>query len=336
MKRYSRFMVLFLVVAMMVTVFAVTADAKAKYKLRFAGNYAPDHPGTKSQYDIAEEVKEATNGEVEIMVYPAGQLGDYTQVYEDVMRGNVDMGFFYITGQYNPMLEISSMPYLATTYEGLGKVFSPESFWYKTYDAAHGEVGVKLLGVYVDNFISISTVKEVTDPFDVQANHNILIRIPPSELYKVTMKDLNYDTVTINWSDLYTSMQTGVCDGSVGQTAALIYFQFRDLVKHFYPIRIFVENVSYIINKDTFEGLPEEYQKIVFDACQKQARLSIENAEKSEAEYQKKLEENGVKIHEVTQEDIETLATQVRKASWPKFSKMFGEEVIQGLIADTK
>ena len=124
MKKYSRFMVLFLLVAMMVTVFALAADAKVKYKLRFAGNYAPDHPGTKSQYDIAEEVKQATNGEVEIMVYPGGQLGDYSQVYEDIMRGNVDMGFFYITGQYNPMLEISSMPYLATTWKASPR-FSP-------------------------------------------------------------------------------------------------------------------------------------------------------------------------------------------------------------------
>ena len=335
MKKYSRFMVLFLLVAMMVTVFALAADAKVKYKLRFAGNYAPEHPGTKSQYDIAEEVKQATNGEVEIMVYPGGQLGDYSQVYEDIMRGNVDMGFFYITGQYNPMLEISSMPYLATTWEGLAKVFSPSSFWYKTYEAAHAEVNVKLLGVYVDSFISLATMKEPTDPFNVEANHNILIRIPPAELYKVTMKDLNYDTVTINWSDLYTSMQTGVCDGWIGGTATLNYFQFRDLIKDFYPVRMFVENVSYIMNVDAFERLPEEYRKIIFDACQKQARLSVENAQKTEAEYQKKLaEENGVKIHDITQDDIEALAVQVRKVSWPKFSKMFGEDVIKGLMAD--
>ena len=333
----SKPVVLFLIVCMLVIIFAFGVEAKAKYTLRFAGNYAPDHPGTESQYIIAEEVKKATNGEVEIIVYPGGQLGDYSQVYEDIMRGNIDMGFFYITGQYNPMLEISSMPYLATSWEDLKKIFGPGSFWYKTYEEAHADVGVKLLGVYVDSFISLASIEEPTDPFNAEVNHNILIRIPPSELYKVTMKDLNYNTVSINWSDLYTSMQTGVCDGWIGGTATLNYFQFRDLIKQFYPIKIFVENVSYIINKDIFEKLPKEYQKIIFNACQKQAMISIDDAEETEAEYQKKLsDENGVKIHEVSEEEIAVLADQVRKVSWPKFAKMFGEDIIEGLLSDTK
>ena len=63
--------------------------------------------------------------------------------------------------------------------------------------------------------------------------------------------------------------------------------------------------------------------------------MSVENAQKTEADYQKKLaEENGVRIHDISQEDIEALAAQVRKVSWPKFSKMFGEDVIKGLMAD--
>jgi len=333
----TKLAVLFLMVCMLVMISAFGVGAKAKYILRYAGCLAPDDPGTKGQYTIAEEVKKATNGEVEIVVYPANQLGDYTQIYEDVMRGNIDMGNLYITGQYNPMLEICSLPYLTTSWEDLKRVFRPGSFWYKTYEEAHAKVGIKLLGVDVDSFISLATMKEPTDPFNAAANHNILIRIPPSEIYKITMKDLNYDTVSVNWSDLYTSMQTGICDGWVGGTATLNYLQFRDLIKHFYPIRIFVQNVSDFINKDVFEKLPEEYQKILIDACQKQSMLSIVNAEKREAYYRKKLrDEYGVKIHEVSQAQIDALAAQVREVSWPKFAKIFGSDIIEGILSDIK
>ncbi|MCF7936123.1 MAG: TRAP transporter substrate-binding protein DctP [Synergistales bacterium] len=324
--------------SLMVVAFAFGAfAAEPEYTLRFAGSYAPDHPGTATQYAIAEEVAEKTDGKVKIEVYPASQLGDYVQVYEDVIRGSVDMGYFYITGQYNQMLEICSMPYLTTSWEGLKDVFSPGSFWYETYEEAHAKVGVQLLGVYVDSFISLATVKEPADPFDPEANHEILVRIPPSELYKVTMKDLNYDTVTINWSDLYTAMQTGVCDGYIGGTASLNYFTFRDLIKNFFPVRMFVENVSYIMNKDLFEEMPEEYSRIILEACQKQASKSIVEARKQEEKYQRKLaEEHDVVIHDVSQEEIDALAAHVRKVSWPKFSKMFGEEVIEGLLEDVQ
>jgi len=285
----TKLAVLFLMVCMLVMISAFGVGAKAKYILRYAGCLAPDDPGTKGQYTIAEEVKKATNGEVEIVVYPANQLGDYTQIYEDVMRGNIDMGNLYITGQYNPMLEICSLPYLTTSWEDLKRVFRPGSFWYKTYEEAHAKVGIKLLGVDVDSF------------------------------------------------NLYTSMQTGICDGWVGGTATLNYLQFRDLIKHFYPIRIFVQNVSDFINRDVFEKLPEEYQKILIDACQKQSMLSIVNAEKREAYYRKKLrDEYGVKIHEVSQAQIDALAAQVREVSWPKFAKIFGSDIIEGILSDIK
>lgn len=316
--------------------FSIGAEA-AKYEVKFAGNYAPDHPGTLAQYEIAKEVLEKTKGEVNITVYPAGQLGDYTQAYEDVMRGNIDMGWFYITGQYNPVLEISSLPYLATDWEELKRVFSPGSFWYSTYEAAHGNIGVKLLGVYVDSFISLATVKELNEPLNPNANHKAKIRIPPTEIYKITMDSLNYDTVSINWSDLYTAMQTGVCDGWIGGTAALNYFQFRDLIKSFIPIRAFVENVSYVYNAEKFSKLPAEYQKIIFEACQRQAIKSIADAQANEALYQEKLsKESKVDIMEVTDAQIEKLADHVRKDAWPKFSKFFGKEIMDGLVKDAK
>ncbi len=318
--------------------FAVSVAAEAaKYEIKFAGNYAPDHPGTLAQNEIAKEVLEKTKGEVKITVYPGGQLGDYTQAYEDVMRGNIDMGWFYITGQYNPMLEISSLSYLATDWKELKRVFSPGSFWYKTYEGAHAKVGVKLLGVYVDSFISLATVKPLNDPLNPKANHKGKVRIPPSEIYKLTMDSLNYDTVSINWSDLYTAMQTGVCDGWIGGTAALNYFQFRDLIKQFMPIRAFVENVSYVYNAEKFAKLPAAYQKIIFEACQKQAKKSIDDAQKNEALYQEKLsKEHKVAIMKVTDAQIKALADHVRKDAWPKFSKLFGKDVMDGLVKDAK
>ena len=40
---------------------------------------------------IAEQVKEATNGSVEIIVYPQGQLGDETVMLDSTLSGTLDM-----------------------------------------------------------------------------------------------------------------------------------------------------------------------------------------------------------------------------------------------------
>lgn len=61
-----------------------------------AGQYAPDHSTTKLQYKFKEIVEAESNGEIEIKVYPANQLGDYTQVYEELRRGpSIWLQFLY-------------------------------------------------------------------------------------------------------------------------------------------------------------------------------------------------------------------------------------------------
>ncbi|MDL2226080.1 TRAP transporter substrate-binding protein DctP [Deltaproteobacteria bacterium OttesenSCG-928-M10] len=307
------------------------------HKLKFAGPYSPDHPGSIAQQTIADEVFAATNGEVEITVFPGGQLGDYTQLYEDVMRGSVDMAWLYVTGQYNPMLDITSLPYLSTKYEELEGLFSPGSFWYEAYEGAHAKVGVQLLGVYVDGFSGMIMTKEANEVYSPTANHKVKIRIPPADAFKWTMDPLNWNSVTINFSDLYTAMQTGVVDGYMGSSAILVYYNFRDLVKYFYPMSIYIDNFSYIINSDLWAKMKPEHQKAIMDACQKQARLSIELSKSNEDTYRKKLQdEYGVKIPEPTEEELTNLVNYVRENCWPLFNEAFGEEFMSKLRESVK
>ena len=54
---------------------------------------------------------------IKITVYPANQLGDYTQCYEEIMKGSIDTGALSIPNQYDPLLEIPYLPMLAGTYD---------------------------------------------------------------------------------------------------------------------------------------------------------------------------------------------------------------------------
>ncbi|MDD4160455.1 MAG: C4-dicarboxylate ABC transporter substrate-binding protein, partial [Synergistaceae bacterium] len=58
--------------------------------LKFAGQSPPDHFATASMKEIAKEVAQKTNDRIQIKVYPASQLGDYSLVYEELIRGTVE------------------------------------------------------------------------------------------------------------------------------------------------------------------------------------------------------------------------------------------------------
>ena len=75
--------------------------------LRFANQVPVEHTATKLMHQVADEVKEKTNGRIEIVVYPANQLGDYTLVYEELIRGTIDMAAISIPSQFDPRLELT-------------------------------------------------------------------------------------------------------------------------------------------------------------------------------------------------------------------------------------
>lgn len=104
--------------------FLATCSEAAEVKLRFAGQFPKDHSATKFMYEIADGVKAKTDGRVEIEVFPANKLGDYTIIYEDLMRGAVDMALISVPSQFDPRLELVYLNAFAN-YDVLKKNFSP-------------------------------------------------------------------------------------------------------------------------------------------------------------------------------------------------------------------
>jgi TRAP-type C4-dicarboxylate transport system substrate-binding protein len=64
------------------------SEAAETLKIRMAGQSPLEHQATIHQMKFAKEIEEATDGRIQIKVYPANQLGDYIQVYEEVIKGS--------------------------------------------------------------------------------------------------------------------------------------------------------------------------------------------------------------------------------------------------------
>lgn len=69
---------------------AIASGAHAE-TLRLSTLDKPGSDGANAAQAYADLVKERTSGRIEITVYPASQLGDWTEVYSQVIAGAVDM-----------------------------------------------------------------------------------------------------------------------------------------------------------------------------------------------------------------------------------------------------
>jgi TRAP-type C4-dicarboxylate transport system substrate-binding protein len=148
------------------------------------------------------------------------------------------------------------------------------------------------------------------------------------DVYKLGAETMGYRTVTIPWADVYTSMQTGVCDGVDGMDTIAAWDNLRDVMKYWYQLNYSVENWNYLISEITWNKLSPEDQKILAEACAKVTQIGVELAEKDQDKHLDLMREKGIQVFTYTPEELGPLFTAVA-ASWDQLKGKFDPDMIE-------
>ena len=311
----------------LVVFFAGTAFAAPEISIKFAGQNPADHPATDVMNQIAAEVAEKSGGRIEIKVYPANQLGDYTLVFEELIRGTIEMACISVPSQFDPRLELVYVNGFVRGYDDVKKVFAPESWLFGKMGELIGNLEVKLLGFFVEGMIGTGSTKAAVDPLNPKVAKDVLVRVPNMDVYKLAAEAMGYRTVTIPYADVYQSMQTGVCDGVNGYPTAQAYTALRDVLKHWYATNYSMECLNIMFSGKAWKGLKPEDQKIIQDAVSRGAAKSIEMAEETDAKYMQMMRDYGIEVHTYTQEELTPLA-EACATTWEKLEKNMTKELM--------
>src|SRR6056297_120302 len=318
---------------------SVKAEDFKPVVLRYANQHPLDHSATKAAEKAANFIKEKTEGRVTLDIYPSGQLGDYTQIYDEIMMGNIDIAHYDVPETYDSRLAASLLPYLAMDASELKKVMGPDSYLAKTVSEIHASFGVKFLGYNCEGFAGVATNKPVTNPLGIGTDKGVLVRVPPMDVHAIPTIDLGYRTSTIPYSDTFTSIQTGIVDGWQAGTPSLQYLYFRDVIKYYYHYKMDQEATQIYMNLDKFNTLLPEDQKVLEEASMEMWINSMNNIDEEDAEYMKKLEDYGIEVITFTKEEIQPLADYCRDVSFKQLAKLYGEngeEFLDNILSDLK
>jgi TRAP-type C4-dicarboxylate transport system substrate-binding protein len=324
-----------LVAVLLVAVMGLSAPANAagKHRIKVASQYAKDHPATKALDEFKDRVEKESNGRISIRLFPANQLGDYTQVYEELRRGTIDMGLISVPSQFDTRLEVTYLHYLAMNYNEARKIYARGSALFKAMDKLHNALDVKFLGFNVEGFGGLGLAKKPENMRDPAKDKGILLRVPPMAVFKDTAADQGFNTVSVPFAELYTALQTGVADGWSGGPAILNYLQFRDVIKYFLVNNNFFENTSYLMSSKVWKSLDAADQKLIADAVADLSLQSFQIAQEGDEEYQKKLSEAGIEVVKMSDAELQAWADHCRKVTWPKLEARLSKELIDELKA---
>lgn len=300
--------------------------------LRYSTMMSTDHISYSIAQEIAEEVKEATDGRVTIEIYPANQLGDWTQVYDELMMGSIDMAHSSVPETYNPKIGVGYFPYLATDFDELGTLFAQGGFLWNSMEEMQAQQGVKFLGFFCEGLCGVATTKPL-DNYNNLDPKGIKIRSAAMDVYLKPLEFMGFDTASINSSDTFAAIQTGVVDGYAGNTAMASYLNYRDLIKYYYVYNVNPEVTQVMMSQKTYDKLLPADAAAIEEICSRKCIESLSLAQDLEEEYYQKLEDAGVEVIRFTDEELDYFASQVRENVWPQLAETYTPEFISELQA---
>lgn len=309
--------------------------AAAPLVLKFAGQDPPEHFATTSMREIAKEVAKKTNNRIQIKVYPANQLGDYSLVYEELIRGTIEMACISFPSQFDSRMDMIYIQGYTSSYEQVAKVYDPNGWFFKKMNEFNSRLGVKLLGMYLEGMVGIGTVKPMKDPLNPKADKGLLLRIPNMDVFKTALEGAGFRTISIPFADVYQSMQTGVCDGDTGYSIVAAYTTFGDVLKHWYNFNKNTECLGIMISDKVWEKLSPEDRKVLQEAASKQAALSIINAKANDQKYLNLMKKKGIQVHMYTPKELKPMMDAFA-ATWGQLDQSKGKDLMDEFKKEMK
>jgi len=281
---------------------------------------------------FSDTVKEATGGDVDIRIFAASALGDYTVVQESISVGAVEMATQPAATGTDRQMQIASFPYLASNWKEARKVYGPEGVLHETMAELYQKQDITMLAAYPVYFGGISLNREPMTSRSTDPN-GIKVRVPGIKSFQLTGEALGYIPAPIPFSDAYTAIQTGVVDGVIGSGAEGYYASFRDVTKTYIPANTHFEVWYMIISNEALNGLDAEDQ-----AALKKAAVDFETqrwvvAEEDQGKWEKRLaDELGTTLVTLTNAELAAMAAKVRTDVWPQILGDIGQEWGQSIL----
>ncbi|MGO3344561.1 MAG: TRAP transporter substrate-binding protein [Marinomonas sp.] len=271
---------------------ASTAHA-ADYNWRFANLYSRGSAYGAVYEDLAKNIEAMSNGRIKVQVLYSGEGVGSTGIFGAVKSGLITMGAPFQSlnaGELPAGLVEIGLPGGTSDTAELTTLFH-EKGWASILKKAYGAQGLVWLDPYIQPAVYVITKKEIKSIDDFKG---LKIRAPGA--YGKFLRNLGASPVSLAWGEIYTSLSTGVIDGSIGSNM----IDHRDgnheeVAKYMYPLPLAGAQVlPIIVNNSAWAKLPKDLQAIVKAATTVHAQEQMTKSKLWEAQAVKDMEAKGM------------------------------------------
>ncbi|MCE9662288.1 TRAP transporter substrate-binding protein [Halomonas sp. M5N1S17] len=268
--------------------FAATAQA-AEWTMATPYGDASFH--TKNVKQFAEDVAEATDGELRINVHSGGSLVAHGEIKPSVRRGTIEVGevFLSVLSNDDPIFEVDTLPGVAGSYEEAFALWEATKPIITELFANQGMMPLYAVawpsqGIYTDFELNSAEQFE-----------GLRVRAPNIN----TQRFVNYlggNPTETEESDIPTAFSTGRVDAMITSTSTGNSMTAWDYVSHYTDANLWLPKNIVFINQRAFDRLDEATQEAVLEAAARAEERGWQMSRDDNEASTQALQENGITV----------------------------------------
>lgn len=300
------------------------------YTLQLAYSAAESSPAGIAAARTEELLEEKSGGRIQVDVYPNAQLGGDRELIESSQAGNLSMVTLTTAPMVNfiPELAVFDMPAVLTDVDVARKVLKSE--FRNKIDQKYEDAGFKLLMMAPVGFREMSSNVAVNSIDDFGG---VKIRTMENKYHLAFWKALGANPSPLAFSELYIALQQGLVDAQENPYATVCSAKLYEQQKYIVNTNHIMFLSTTVMNKDTYNGLPEDLQAVVDDVFEEVAQYSFEVGMSEEAKALETLKGEGLEIIDLTDSDF----AQIQERAKPVYDMIredVGADLVDSLLAE--
>lgn len=283
----------------------------------------PNHVATQATERMAELVLERTDGEVEIQVYPASQLGTAPDMLQGMMAGSVDMfvgavtwlggferdywlpGVLYLFDSQDMCREIHRGPY----FDALAETMKEDhGIMVLTQDWDRG----------ARHFFSTDDYGPILTPEDLQGFD---LRVPEQDSWIKVFELAGADPTPVALAEAFTGLQQGVISGMEGGLDWTYQNNYYEVAPNISLSAHNYEQGGVFLSEIAANNLTADQLNIIEEASKEVGEWQNEKLAEEIDYAVEQMKAEGVKFHEP---DRDALMAHFRDRLWPELQEEIG------------
>lgn len=302
--------------------------ADQKFTFNLSHQMAPEHTLNLVATKFAELVKDKTNGNIVIKIFPSGALGAEKDNAAGLRSGMLDMGIVAVEQypSFVPESAVLVLPYLYKDYEQLDRVLNSDAAK-DIQKMILDKTNIRVLTFMPMAFRQMFTVeKEIKSAADLKG---LKMRVPESPIYVAAFKQFGAVPTPLAWGEVYASLQTGVAKGVENTPEAVLTASLQEVTKYM-NISNHLEGPTTISMSDkAFKKLPPEYQSALMAAAAEAEKYDLQLTVSRDKEAREKLKSKLT----VVQPDVESFRNAIHYDQIELVNSEKGKELIKRVQA---